>query len=348
MILVRRCRNSASLIFGCVFWLALPGTMPAQQTLGSIVGHVRVARGDVPPERVLVTLEVRGAAMDSVYTDSQGTFGFHNLGPNPYYVLVDDDHYQPTRAKAVVDPDFMAPTVFLNITLTPKVSAKETAAALSAPSGTNPNLADVREYSVHFPKHAVKEFDKGVEADRRGKRDEAVKHYEKAVLIAPNFYPAHNNLGSDYLSRSDFAAARKEFEQVVRLNQSDAAAYLNLSNVHMLMGQLPEAQHFLEEGMRRQPDSAMGHYLLGTLDLRLGRMPEAEHALRQAVQLDPVMVQPRLQLVNFLLEQGRKQDAVAELHAFLNSFPDTPFHKRARELLQRLESPATSPESAPR
>ena len=73
---------------------SVPRTSAQQQTLGSIVGHMRVARGDAPPERILVTLEVRGAPMDSVYTDSSGTFGFHNLGPNPYYVVVNDDSYE--------------------------------------------------------------------------------------------------------------------------------------------------------------------------------------------------------------------------------------------------------------
>jgi hypothetical protein len=36
------------------------------------------------------------------------------------------------------------------------------------------------------------------------------------VKIAPDFYMAHNNLGSDFLSKSDFSAARNEFQQASR------------------------------------------------------------------------------------------------------------------------------------
>ncbi len=330
----------AQILFGC----ALCSTTLAQQsqTLGSIIGHVHVVRGEVPPERVLVTLEVRGGAMDSVYTDSQGTFGFHSLGPNPYYVTVNDEHYQPVRIPAVIMPTSLNPTTFLDIALVPKQPPKEDRGLSPNPAGANPNMIDARDYSARFAKRAVKEFEKGMSADSTGKKDEAIQHYQKAIAIAPDFYFARNNLGSDYLSKSDFVGARKEFEQVVRLNQSDGAAYFNLSNVCMLTAQLPDARRYLEEGMRRQPDSALGHFLLGSLNLHEGKLLEAERALRQAVQLDPVMVQPRLQLVNLFLQQGRKEDAVGELHAFMSTFPDNSFNKQAKDLLHRLETPANA------
>jgi tetratricopeptide (TPR) repeat protein len=320
----------------------LPLSLSAQQQiLGSVIGRLRVVRSGSPPEAVLVSLEFRGATVDSVYTDSSGTYGFHNLPPNPYYVVVKDDNYEPVRQLAVVEATMLAPMVMVDITLVPKKTEKAASEILS-PSGSNPNVIDLREYSARFPKHAVKEFDKGLTADREGKRDDAIHHYQKAVAIAPDFYVAHNNLGSDYLSKSDFPAARKEFEQVVRLNQSDADAYFNLSNVCMLTGQFPEAQQYLDEGMRRQPESAVGQFFLGSLNLRLKRLPQAESALRRAIQLDPLMAQARLQLVNLLLQQARKEDAESLLRDFLSAFPSSPFSPQAKQVLQRLESSSKS------
>jgi len=318
--------------------LVLPLTLSAQQqTLGSIVGRVRVVRGSSPAEPVLVSLEFRSAIMDSVYTDSSGTYGFHNLYPNLYNVIVNDGGYEPVRQRAVVDASMMSPTVMVDITLVPKKTASPASGVQSQPSGSNPNVIDIREYSERFPKPAVKEFEKGLGADHAGKRDEAIRHYQKAIVIAPYFYVAHNNLGSDYLSKSEFPAARKEFEEVVRLNQSDADAYFNLSNVCMLTGQLPEAKQYLDEGMRRQPESALGQFLLGSLNLRLKKLPEAEGALRRAIQLDPLMAQARLQLVNLLLQQGRKEDAESLLRDFLSTFPASSFSTQAKQVLQRLE-----------
>jgi tetratricopeptide (TPR) repeat protein len=305
-----------------------------------VVGHISVLRGDSPSERRLVTLEVRGAPMDSVYTESSGTFGFHSLGPNPYFVVVNDEHYEAVRRQVVIDPTQQSPTVYLEITLVPKNKPKPDASSSPAPNGGNPNMIDVHQYLEHFPKPAVKEFEKGVSADAAGKRDDAIRHYSKAVALAPNLYLAHDNLGSDYLTKSDFADARKEFSRVIELNQSDAAAYFNLSNVCMLTGQMQDAQQYLDEGLRRQPDSAFGQFLVGSLNLRLQKYALAEVALLRAIQLDPTMAQARLQLVNLLLQQGRKDAAVSQLREFLTTLPDSPFTVQAKQVLQKLEGPA--------
>jgi tetratricopeptide (TPR) repeat protein len=333
----REPRTKALLLSVCVWLLASVGALAQQQTLGNVVGHINVQRGDSPPERILVTLEIRGAPMDSVYTDSSGTFGFHNLGPNSYYVTVNDDHYEPLRRQVVIDPVQQSPTVYLELTLVPKKKEKPDAAAPSSANGSNRNLVDVHEYLQNFPKPAVKEFEKGIKADAEGKPDDGIKHYLKAVAIAPNFYVAHDNLGSDYLSKSDFANARKEFARVIELNQSDSAAYFNLSNVCMLTGQMADAQQNLNEGLRRQPDSAFGQFLLGSLNMRLQKYPLAEVALLRAIQVDPTMAQARLQLVNLLLQQGRKEAAVAQLHEFVSTLPDSPFTPQAKQVLQKLE-----------
>jgi tetratricopeptide (TPR) repeat protein len=306
--------------------------------MGAVVGHISVARADTPPQRVLVTLEMRGAPMDSVYTDSSGTFGFHSLYPNPYYIVVNDDNYEAVRKLVVIDATTMAPEVFVDIVLVPKKKDKPDAAASPKPNGSNPSMIDVREYADRFPKRAVKEFEKGLSADSEGKHDDAIRHYLKAVEIAPDFYLAHNNLGSDYQGKSDFPNARREFERVVQLNQSDAAAYFNLSNVCMLTGQLPEAQQNLDEGLRREPDSALGQFLLGTLDLRLKKLQLAELALLRAIQLSPMMAQARLQLVNLLLQEGRNDAAVSQLRDFLDKLPDSPFSAQAKQKLQKLEA----------
>lgn len=310
-----------------------------QQPLGSIIGHSRVLRGGAPPQSVLVDLQYRGATIGSVYTDGEGTFGFHELGPSTYTVVIKDDHYEPIEQSVELEATTMSPMAIVEITLKPKPGITKVATA--QPQGSNPNLTDAREYALHFPKKVRKEFDKGVAADQAAKKDDAIKHYQKAIAIAPDYYPAHNNLGSDYLSKSDFADARKEFQEVIRLNQSDAEGYFNLSNVCMMTGQLADAQRYLEEGMRRQPDSALGHFLLGSLDIKVGKLLQAEAVLKQTIQLSPTMAQARLQLVNVFMQEGKQSQAEDELREFISAFPDSGFTPRARQLLQKLQAEQT-------
>jgi tetratricopeptide (TPR) repeat protein len=306
------------------------------------VGHVFV-RGRTPPaEPVYVSLLHRGAPMASSYTDSQGGFTFGSLPPDAYEVSIDDEHFQPVQLRAVIEDHTLNPVVMLTITLVPKTAPTTSARSLRI-SGSNGNLIDAREYSSRFPKQVRKEFDKGVAADQAGNKDDAIRHYQKALKIAPDYYPAHNNLGSDFLSKSDLADARTEFAEAVRLNQSDAEAYFNLSNVCMLTGQLADAQRYLEEGMRRDPDSALGHFLLGSLDIKTGKYAQAETVLRQTIQLSPTMAQARLQLVNLFIQEGKKPEAEAELQDFIKAFPDSPFTPKARQILQKLELAQSAP-----
>ncbi len=336
-------RGSSPLFLLLLGFTLLSSPLSAQVQLGRIVGQLRVTRGDFPPHSILVELQLHGSAIASVYADDQGRFGFYNLEANPYHVVINDPAFRGVDELANVNP-IVSSFNMVQIHLDPRDDVKR-APASNRIGGSNPHLVDPADYNRRFPKNAVKEFDRGVQADRDGKRDDAIEHYQKAVKIAPAFYMAHNNLGSDYLSKSDFSAARNEFQQAIQLNQSDGAAYFNLSNVCTLTGELPQAQLYLDQGMQRQPDSALGHFLQGTLDIRLGKLPQAEGALRQAIQLDPMMAQPRLQLVNLLLQQGRKGDAVAQLHDFVGAFPESPFSGKAKDLLKRLQG--QPPDSQP-
>jgi tetratricopeptide (TPR) repeat protein len=333
---MRRCFGHVPLVI--VLLLLYSPSLTAQ--IGKIIGQIRVVRGDFPSHPILVSLECRGSTVDSTYADSQGKFGFYNLESNLYHVAVNDEGYNPVQQVANLNA-VISPTLIVEVSLLPRETSKPK--ATDRMPGSNINMMDPAEYTRHFPKKTIKEFQKGVDADGQGKHEEAIAHYEKAISLSPDFYPAHNNLGAAELSRSNFAAARREFEAVVKLNQSDATAYFNLSNVSIMTGQLSDAQRFLEEGFRRQPNSAFGQFLLGSLDLRAGKFSEAEKALVEAIRSSPVMPQARLQLVNLFVQQGRKEEAAATLRQFVAAFPKDPFTPKATQLLKKLDPSAQVP-----
>jgi tetratricopeptide (TPR) repeat protein len=319
----------------------VPSQLCAQQNqLGKIIGNVRVSRGDFPAHPVLISLEMRGTPIGSVYCDDQGRFGFYSLVANHYRVSVTDDAYDPVAETVEVNPATAAMN-FVQMTLTPRSNGKKEPLP-GRVAGSNPYLVDPAEYYRQFPKKTVKEFEKGVDADRRGKTDEAIEHYEKALSDSPEFYPAHNNLGSAYLSRQNFEAARSQFEAALKGNQNDAQAYFNLANVLLLTQRYDAAEREIEEGLQRRPDSALGHFLQGQVYSRTGRPELAEKSLQNARQLDPMMSQVYLQLVNLYLQQKRTSDAISELEAYLKTFPNAPFSPKARDLLKRLQGNATS------
>ncbi len=334
-----RCRN---LVVAClVFPLMLVSTVPAQQAgAGNIIGELHLSRGDFPG-RVFVELQLRGATIVSAYSDDEGKFGFYGLVNNPYHVVIRDDRFSPVDQLVALNTSISAMSI-AQITLTPREPGKKEPVP-EREAGSNPYLIDPVEYRRHFPKNAVKEFDKGVAADKNQKRDDAIRHYQKAILLAPDFYPAHNNLGSHYLSDGDFARAETQFREVLRVNQSDFQAYFNLGHVLTQTHRFDEAEKVLQQGLQKRPDSGLGHFLMGSLYGRMGRGDEAERNLRDALQLDPTMPRVYLQLVNLYLQQQRSQDAAAELRTFLRLFPNDGLAPKAKDVLEKLDVKAGVP-----
>lgn len=321
------------LLLGFGFLLATATSLWGQ--VGTITGELHLARGDFPG-RVLVELQLRGAPIASEYCDEQGKFSFSSLSNNPYHIIIRDERFYPVDQLVIIDLSITS-TSFAQINLTPRQQVQKDSLS-GRQGGGNPFIVDPEEYRRHFPKNALKEFDRGVEADRKGKRDDAIKHYEKALSLAPTFYPAHNNLGSDYLGKSDFAAAKAQFEQAIKLNQSDAQAHLNLANLYLATKDYAQGYASVQEGLRRQPNSALGKFLLGSIYERMGRPADAERALHEALQLDPKMSRVHLELVNLYLSQQKKAEASTELRAFLKDSPNDPLAAKARELLTKLET----------
>ena len=300
---------------------------------GNIVGRVRLDRGGLPPDRVEVILQLHGATITSTYTDNEGNFAFSDLPGNLYTITIRGEGYRTVDLTVAMRPEVQH-AQYLSVTLvsaTPE-SSKTSEARLS---GSNPGMVDATTMRS-FPKEARKEFEKGSKKQKEGKPDDAIKHYEKALGIAPALYFARNNLGSLYLEKQDFPAAEAEFRKVIEINQADAAAYFNLGNVSLLTKRYDDAMKWLQEGMKREPNSAFGQFLLGSTYSALGRPNEAEKSLQSALHLDPTLANARLALVNLYLTQSRRQDAINELQQFLKTSPDSPLAPQAQRVLKQL------------
>lgn len=309
------------------------------QAAGSITGQVRVYPGNIVSARVLVTIQGPGAIVSTTYTDDEGRFGVNGLPPGQYHILIKDDAYQPVDEAVRIDSVTSATMALVNINLRPRSSSQSEAGQVN---GGNDRLINSAEYLRKIPKSARKEFERAKASEGKGDTDEAIQHYEKAIAIAPDFYAARNNLGTDLMNRSQFGEAKEQFEKVIVLNSTDGAGYFNLANLYILTKHADQAQIWLERGLARQPDSSLGQFLQGSLYQRTGRFKEAETSLRRSIELDPLMAKAHLALVNLYLQTKREQQAVSELRAFLTAFPNDPFAPKARQVLKRLEGSSAS------
>ncbi len=325
-----------SVVSALLFLLWASACVAQQQQYGSIIGELHVSRGDFPQHRVLVQLQLHGATIDSTYADGQGRFGFYSLGGNSYRIVIDDEDFERVDQSAILDPSIML-TTMVQINLQPRAAPpKQTSHRENVP-GKNPYLVNLEEYTRRFPKKAIKEYKKGLEAEKKGDYKDATKAFQKTIQLAPDFYPAHNDLGSSYLTQGDLEGAQREFLQALRLDQNAQEAYFNLAYVYLLSQKYEQAESAVHEGLRRDPNSAFGQFVLGASLHRAGKLTEAETTLNRALQLDASMGKAYLELVNIYLVQQKIDQAIEELRVFLRTLPRDPMAPKAKEVLARLE-----------
>jgi Flp pilus assembly protein TadD len=333
-----RCHILVGLAAICALVIVQRAAAQQQQgQTGNIIGAIRVERGEAPSPHIEIALQTHGLVVGTTYSDATGNFYFGNLDVNLYHVVVNEEGYEPVDVEVSVNPLF---STVNRVVITLRLKRNAAAAGEKSVAGGNPNLVGPAEYKLHYPKNAIKKFEQGAKAERQNKTDEAMRHYQRAIELAPDFYAARNNLGLVYMAKQDFPNAQVQFERVISINPADTEAYFNLGNVLLLTNHLPEAGKVVEQGLQRQPDSAFGKFLLGSIYSRTGNGPGAEKLFTECLQLDPGMSKAHLALVNLYLQEQRTGDAVVQLKAFLKSAPADPLAPKARQVLSRLEKSA--------
>jgi Flp pilus assembly protein TadD len=305
------------------------------QDLGNIAGEVRMQDGSFPPQHYQVSLEGRGAIINSTYCDDEGRFGFYELLPNPYYVVIQADGLQPVRLLTVVNPR-VAPTNVVHVVLRP--IEKHLMPSLA---GDSQDMVDVSELLKKYPPEVKKEYEAGRKAEERENNTEAIKRYEEVVRLAPDFYQAHNNLGGLYIQTGNLKVAEEQLRRALELKPDSAQANFNLGNVLYLTGRNAEATQVLETGLRRDPSSAMGRYFLGSVLTRLGDYSAAETQLKSAQQLDVRMPQIPLALAALYLMSKRESEALKIFEDFLRQFPNDPRVPKVRAAVAKLSKQAS-------
>jgi len=85
---------------------------------------------------------------------------------------------------------------------------------------------------------------------KQGKTDEAFNHLSEALRIAPQLYPAQNNLGILLGMRGDLKGAEEHFEKAMNLKPDYAKALANLAKCRLEEQNYAEAKRLFSEALR--------------------------------------------------------------------------------------------------
>jgi Flp pilus assembly protein TadD len=147
---------------------------------------------------------------------------------------------------------------------------------------------------------------------RFGRYTEAIKSYEQAVKIKPDYTLAHNNLGIAYGSLDRLPEAIDAFKQAIKSNPNFAAAYNNLGVAYGGLGRSTEAIDAYSQAIKINPNFAEAYTNLGIVYAKFDRGTEAIDAFKQAIKIKPDYAEAHKNLGYAYLTIGDKNSALAE------------------------------------
>jgi len=287
-------------------------------------GQVRTTDNSPLPQNVKVILETaQGTFSDQKFVSADGRFRFLTVEGVKYRLIVVAQGFQ--SAKQDVDDNWGAnhsPTIYL------------------VPSGKK-NSAPPAEVASDLaaPKPARKEYEAGYRELQAGNLEDARKHLEKAVGVAPCYARAQTALGVTLSMQHQPAAAEAAFHNSIKCDAGYAEAYQRLAILLKGEQKYQECETVLEQGLRRFPNEWGLHYQLGNAKAGLGDYAAAEQEFLKAQTLNADLpTEFHLRLAEFYRDWKKYDKARAEAEAYLRADPHGRLAEPARKMVEELEA----------
>ncbi|HEV2839709.1 MAG TPA: tetratricopeptide repeat protein [Chthoniobacterales bacterium] len=176
----------------------------------------------------------------------------------------------------------------------------------------------VEEAVVHYnkaleldPNYSEAHFNLGNALLRLGRVDEAIAHYEKALETNPNNIPAHYNLAGVLAQSGRTDAAIDRYNKILEKDPNHAAAHNNLGAALARAGRVNEAMAHYLKALELNPSNGEAHYNFGNTLLQAGRVGEAMTHYDKALELNPNNAAAHNKLASILRQMGRTDEADA-------------------------------------
>lgn len=339
-------------------------TTPQRPVTIFLTGRVMLEEGGAPPDTVSIERICSTSTKAEGYTDSKGYFSIE-LG-NEKSVFQDaseTSNYDSAGALGSLSGAGTNRVVggstselrFANCELRARLTGyrSQTVNLANIRPLDNPNIGvillhregkdegtTVSAVSLTAPREARRAFDKGMQANKKGKSDEAEKEFQKAVDLYPHFANAWNELGRIQLSHDQKDAARRSFETAIKADPKYVNPYLQLSIVQMETKKWQELADTTAMAVKLDPFDYPVAYLYNAVgNWNLKNVDAAEKSILEAERLDSQHTLVDVsRLKGLILLQRRDYPAAAEqMRAFLKAAPESVEAAKIRVLLGQVE-----------
>jgi Tfp pilus assembly protein PilF len=314
-------------LLALVLVLTLPSFAQGQHALQ---GRVLLPNGSPPSNSVKVTLTFNGMRVYETFTDLSGRFSFSGLRRGTYQLTAEGDgqSFETTRVDADVSAYGSAPQIFTqNIQLRLKVGKSV------PPAG----VTSVETIDANLPARAREEYEKGSKDAENNKPENAVKHFQEAITIYPQFYSAHVAIAEQYAKLKRDEEAAEAYRKAIEMKSDRAPAYVGLGVMLVKQKKYSEAIAPLRRSLQIEKQSSTPYLFLGLAEMMTGDYQSSESNLLRAHEIGkPVLA--RIYLANLYDLKGEPARAIEQLKAFLKESPNLPEERQTeiREVIEKL------------
>jgi tetratricopeptide (TPR) repeat protein len=198
----------------------------------------------------------------------------------------------------------------------------------------------VSAVSLNAPKDARKAYDKGMDALKKKKTDDALKNFEKAVEVYPKYATAWTELGRIQAAKGDAETARKSFDSATSADPKFVQPYLEMAMIEWKGEKWQQVADLTEKVIKLDSfDYPQAHFLNALSNYYLKNMEAAEKSAREAVRLDTrKQYLTTLRLLGVILAQKQDYSGAAEqFKAYLTAAPQAQDAATVRNQLSQLE-----------
>ena len=165
--------------------------------------------------------------------------------------------------------------------------AKHRSLAVEGEGSTNTIITWCQDFAKRFPNNYYSYFLLGSAYREDDKMDQAIKSYEKALELKPDFADAYIGIGNVYLESLNMETAIDNYKKALDIDPRHVIAYFNLGVAYGYNGQIDEAIASCKKAIELNPRFIEAYSNLGDLYLEKGDKDEALKAYEKVVELDP-------------------------------------------------------------
>jgi tetratricopeptide (TPR) repeat protein len=333
-----------------------------------LTGRVMIDDGTPLPEGVVIQRVCGGSPHAEGYTDSKGFFGIELGSKNS--VMQDASEFgsgpgfgsaqngAPGQSQSGVNSGSstgFSDRKYLNCELQAKLPGyrSQVINLANRRAMDDPNVGTillhrvgtaegntVSAVSLAAPKDARKAYERGMEALKKKKTDDAVRSFQKAAELYPAYSSAWHELGKLQEEANQPDAARKSFSAAIQADPKFTGPYLELAVMALHEKNWQEVAEITDRIVKLNPfDYPQAFFFNGVANFNLKNMEAAERSAAQAEKLDTRHLLPQVnQLMGILMAQRKDYTgAAAEFRNYLKVAPDGPQAATVRTQLVEVE-----------